>query len=325
MRFKVVTEKFGKQDSIKLLDSETNEYVSILPETGGMLKSLTLLLGKSLISVLDDYPTEEELLNTLESSFKGSNLFPFPNRIDKGQYLFNENHYQLFVNFPHEDNAIHGLIFKTKFTIKEKCESDSRASLVLEYSPSEDAQGFPFQYKITVEYIFDQNHGLILNTTVKNIGSGDMPLGHGWHPYIKLLSKVDELKFEFASDKSFEVNKKMIPTGASFPFNEFSTLRTIDSSEFDTCFSIESNLQTAKTFVFDPAVNSGIILWQETGKNKYNFLQVYTPEHRNTIAIEPMTCLPDALNNKKGLIILKPEETINFQCGICSYGQDIPI
>ncbi len=325
MRFKVLREKFGNQDLIKLLDSETNEYVSILPETGGMLNSLSLLVGNGLISVLDDYPTEEELVKTLDSSFKGSNLFPFPNRIDKGQYLFNENLYQLFVNFPHEDNAIHGLIFKTKFTVKEKYESDDRASLTLEYSPMESAQGFPFQYIITVEYILDRKHGLILNTTVKNTGTDEMPLGHGWHPYIKLLSKVDELQFEFASDKSFEVNEKMIPTGISTPFNEFSTLRTIGSSEFDTCFSIESKQEIAKTFVFDPAINSGITLWQETGKNKYNFLQVYTPEHRETIAIEPMTCLPNALNNKKGLILLKPGETANFQCGIYSSGQDIPV
>jgi aldose 1-epimerase len=50
--------------------------------------------------------------------------------------------------------------------------------------------------------------------------------------------------------------------------------------------------------------------------DKYNFLQVYTPPHRNTIAIEPMTCLADAFNNKKGLIILKPSETASFSFGV---------
>ncbi|MCB0643138.1 MAG: hypothetical protein KDC44_15925, partial [Phaeodactylibacter sp.] len=41
---------------------------------------------------------------------------------------------------------------------------------------------------------------------------------------------------------------------------------------------------------------------------KYNFLQVFTPDHRQSIAIEPMTCNVDAFNNREGLIVLKPGE-----------------
>jgi aldose 1-epimerase len=42
--------------------------------------------------------------------------------------------------------------------------------------------------------------------------------------------------------------------------------------------------------------------------NKYNYVVLYIPPDRNSIAVEPMTSSIDAFNNKEGLIILKPEE-----------------
>jgi aldose 1-epimerase len=41
---------------------------------------------------------------------------------------------------------------------------------------------------------------------------------------------------------------------------------------------------------------------------KENYLQIYTPENRKTIAIEPMTGICDSFNNKKGLQILHSNE-----------------
>jgi len=61
---------------------------------------------------------------------------------------------------------------------------------------------------------------------------------------------------------------------------------------------------------------AGYRICQETGKYKYNFLQVYTPPHRKSIAIEPMTCAPNAFNNEQGLIILAPFESFSASWGI---------
>lgn len=316
MRFKVIEEKFGNQILIKLVDSETNEYVSILPENGGMLNSMELSFNNNLISVLDDYKTEYELTDTLENSFKGSNLFPFPNRINNGKYSFNEKEYQLFINFPHEDNAIHGLIFNSAFEITDKKESDSGAILVLNYSPKEERQGYPFKYKLSIEYSFGFQNGLKISTTVENIDKIKIPIGHGWHPYFKLKSAVDELLFEFPSKTSYEVNEKMIPTGSSKNYTNYNKLTKISSDSFDTCFALDKNNKIARINLIDSKLNGGISVWQETGENKYNYLQIYTPEHRKTIAIEPMTCIADAFNNKQGLITLKPGETIQLDCGI---------
>jgi aldose 1-epimerase len=45
----------------------------------------------------------------------------------------------------------------------------------------------------------------------------------------------------------------------------------------------------------------------------YPYLQVYTPPHRKSIAIENLSSAPDAFNNKMGLIALGPEDSQAFQ------------
>ena len=49
---------------------------------------------------------------------------------------------------------------------------------------------------------------------------------------------------------------------------------------------------------------------------KWNFLQVFTPPHRQSIALEPMTCNIDAFNNQDGLKMLAPKETLSGVFGV---------
>ena len=72
----------------------------------------------------------------------------------------------------------------------------------------------------------------------------------------------------------------------------------------------------AITELYDPQRDLRIVLWQETGKRKYNYLQIFTHPSRMSIAIEPMTCNIDAFNNKEGLITLKSDESFKACYGI---------
>lgn len=316
MGFKIIEEKIGNYQIIKLMNSDTKEYVSILPDFGGMLNSMELLFDGELVSVLDDYKSAKELDDTLESSFKGSNLFPFPNRIDSGKYTFEGKEYQLFINFPQEDNAIHGLVFKQKFDIVSKNETSDKATLVLQYIPSSEVQGYPFKYKVSFTYTFSNISGLVITTKVENTDSCNIPIGHGWHPYIKLKSKVNDISFQFPGEESYEVNSKMIPTGTSIPYSEYNQSKIIGNDSFDTCFKVSSAKDKAEITLVDPLLKGGLHIWQETGINKFNYLQVYTPDNRETIAIEPMTCMPDALNNNNGLIGLVPGQLFSVSWGM---------
>ena len=51
--------------------------------------------------------------------------------------------------------------------------------------------------------------------------------------------------------------------------------------------------------------NSGLQLTIKAGQS-YPYLQVYTPPHRKSIAVENLSSPPDAFNNGMSLIIAKP-------------------
>lgn len=50
-----------------------------------------------------------------------------------------------------------------------------------------------------------------------------------------------------------------------------------------------------------------------TFSTKENFLQLYIPPDRTSIAIEPMTCTPDVFNYKKGLLELASGERYDWR------------
>ena len=108
----------------------------------------------------------------------------------------------------------------------------------------------------------------------------------------------------------------MIPTGVKTPSGGKSGLVSIGNREFDNGYELSEEDMVAVTLLFCPERDALVALWQETGDRKYNFLQVYIPPDRCSIAIEPMTCSTNAFNNKEGLIILKPGEKFEAAYGV---------
>ena len=50
-----------------------------------------------------------------------------------------------------------------------------------------------------------------------------------------------------------------------------------------------------------------------TPDHNYTYLQIYTPPHRKSIAIENLTGAPDSFNNKMGLLMLEPNKPYYFK------------
>ena len=74
----------------------------------------------------------------------------------------------------------------------------------------------------------------------------------------------------------------------------------IQDKQFDDCWILSTDEVLFKTPNYNLKFNA-------TGHN--NFLQIYTPPRKNTIAIEPTTGIPDSFNNKIGLETLSPGDT----------------
>lgn len=316
--FEVIKKNFGQLQLIELRNNKTQEYVSILPEMGGMLFQLELLINNNLTPLLDTYSSAEELIETLGGSFKGSFLFPFPNRIDAGRYNHNNTDNQLDVNFASENNAIHGLLFDKPFKLTSENESEEEHSIELTYLSDGNLKGYSYNFEVAIRFTLNGTKGLTIESSAKNTDKLTIPVGFGWHPYFTLNTEVDALELEFPSVESFEVNERMLPTGSNKPYKDFNKSKTINKANFDTCFSFHTTESIAETKLFSPKLNGGISVWQKTGSEGCNFVQIYTPDHRKSIAIEPMTCVANAFNNKIGLIELKPGTSTKNSWGVKS-------
>ena len=144
-----------------------------------------------------------------------------------------------------------------------------------------------------------------------------MPVGHGWHPYFRIGDHIiDELLLQFPAEAVLKVDERNIPTGETVAYNKFNQLRQLENTVLDNCFLLPDTDTNAEIIIMNKSKDFGYRIWQETGKYKYNYLQVYTPPERKSIAIEPMTCAPDAFNNQMGTIILAPLEMISATYGI---------
>ena len=138
-----------------------------------------------------------------------------------------------------------------------------------------------------------------------------MPYSEGWHPYYSLGEKVDNLKMTLPKSKLALLDKADLPTGNFQDDTRFVGGRTIGDEFINDCFCLGEE----QAHILLEGQAGTLDIWQQTGAEQYNALQIYTPPTRASIAIEPMTSEPDALNHHRGLIEIPPGKARNFAFG----------
>lgn len=254
---------------------------------GGRLKSL----------LYENQPVIQDLENTTyQENFASAVLFPFANRISKGNYSFQGKNYQLNCNENGRNNAIHGLIFDKHFQLIDSQFLQEENSIVLRYTEDEPKEGFPFLYAIDLTYTL-KNSGFELSVKAQNRSSESFPFTMGWHPYF-VTKNTKDCVLEFQSFKRVLFNQDLITIGmanrnAPSPY-------PIETPFLDDCFVLHDKKVSFKTPTYHVTFNNS---------NHSKYLQLYSPPIENRIAIEPMTGISDSFNNKKGMKVLKPNAT----------------
>jgi aldose 1-epimerase len=269
----------------------------IYPNLGGSLQQLSF----KTVDVIDGINSDEMGLEEYRNTFKSSILFPFPNRVKDGKYAYGEHTYELSINDLHFNNAIHGLVHDRSFTW-EIVENDSdKILLQLTYSADGSDAGFPFAYDLKLLYTFDRSGAFELRFEVINSGYQTFPFGIGWHPYF-LSRDLGESRVSAKFKDHFICPERMIPEEKEEA--QLEGQFRIGEQAFDDGFSLyEPNC------ILDTP-DYRLRMRFDTGSESY--LQIYTPEHRQSIALEPMTCVTDALNNGVGLEALDPGESYQW-------------
>lgn len=230
-----------------------------------------------------------------KDSYASAVLFPFASRIENGTYYFKGEKYQLDCN-QDAKNALHGLIYNKKFILFEQEEHSDFCSVTLRYFENDLHTGFPFKFSIAFTYTLSENN-LKLQITVKNIDEKSFPFTLGWHPYFftENLSK-SYLKFNSNQQVLFDKNlitKELIPYSSDDIFK-------IEDKQLDDCFVLTDNRIQFFTPMYSLEITTDVA---------ENYLQMYTPENRSIIAIEPMTGISNSFNNKIGLQVLPSKKS----------------
>lgn len=302
----------GDYQLVTLMNTDTLEYVSVIPGLGGRVYYLCLLTRGKLMNILEKEERVEDMIN--ERWYKGVILFPFPNRINAGTYDWEGKNYQLPINMPGEGHAIHGIMYNKVFSLVEDATIPS-GQFSCKYDYDGDEDGYPFPCSVTYTFSLSEN-GFSCKVSVINKGEEVLPFGVGWHPYFTLGADVDTLTLRLPKVASIEVNEKMIPTGTKDSMNDYSMPTEIFDTEFDTGFLVEQSSEIETVSIENKERNVMLTFWQEVGERKFSYVQVFTPPGRKSIAIEPMTCPADAFNSKESLISLTKNEEWSGSFGV---------
>lgn len=282
------------------------DYSAAIASVGASLRVLTYA-GRDLV-----VPFEADELRPM---FRGATLAPWPNRIADGTYTFNGTEYTVALTEPDRGNALHGLAGWLDFQEIES--SPSHVMLAAEIVPQ---SGYPFRVLVRVRYELTDD-GLETVVTASNLGKDAAPYGTGPHPYLVAgEGRVDDWALSLPAAEVLTVSAdRLLPTGledvvthAGGAF-DFRASRAIDDVFIDHAFtSLIPNDDGHAVVRVTTAEGSGVeMVWGDA----LPWVQVFTGDqpnpdiHRLGIAVEPMTCPPDAFNSGTDLIVLEPGES----------------
>jgi aldose 1-epimerase len=296
----------GEQIEIAAADQR-----AILVEVGGGLRAYSAG-GREF---LDGYGAEE-----MCSSGRGQVLIPWPNRLQNGSYEFDGRRHQLPLNEPERHNAIHGLVRWATWRAVARQPHRVLMEHILYPQP-----GYPFCLRLGIEYTLSES-GLCVRTTASNVGTVACPYGSGAHPYLTLgTATIDRLILRVPARTVLRSDERGVPIGREAvegTEHNFRQPRPIGGIALDHAFTdLDRDADgVAQVELRDPDQGTRVSLWVD--KN-YSYLMVFTGDplpdvRRRSLAVEPMTCPPNAFRTGVGLIRLEPGSKVTSTWGIAA-------
>jgi aldose 1-epimerase len=293
-------------EQIEIIDGDQH---AVVVEVGGGLRSYSAG-GRELI---DGYGANE-----MSSSGRGQALIPWPNRLQGGSYEFDGRRHQLPLNEPERRNAIHGLVRWGAWTASARERHRVVMEFVLHPQP-----GYPFSLRLGIEYAL-LDGGLRVRTTATNVGNNACPYGSGAHPYLTLGTvNVDPLILHAPARTVLRSYGRGLPIGMEAVQDteyDFRQPRPIGSTTLDHAFmDLERDGDgLARVTLHDPDHGTEVSLWVD---ESYPYLMLFTGDplpdvRRRSLAVEPMTCPPNAFRTGDALIRLEPGSSFTSTWGI---------
>jgi aldose 1-epimerase len=248
----------------------------------------------------------------------GAPLIPWPNRIRDGRYAFDGAEHQLALSEPAAGNAIHGLLRWLPWRVLER--ERERVVMGVRLLPQ---PGYPFALDVSLAYELTEG-GLTVLTTALNIGDRACPYGAGQHPYLSAgEGLVDDCLLELPVSTRLLSDERRLPIGVETVEGgefDFRAPRRLGAQRLDEAFTdLARDGEGRAVARLSCPDGHRVELWMD---RRHEFLQVFSGDtlaparRRRGLAIEPMTCAPNAFQSGHGLARLDPGGSLRSAWGV---------
>lgn len=249
---------------------------------------------------------------------QGEILAPWPNRVVDGRWRWSGIEQQLWITEPSRGHAIHGLVRRLRWTPTEVEHHRVELETTVLAHP-----GWPFPLHFVASYTLGAG-GLTCGLTARNIGRTTCPYGAAAHPYLAVPGgTIDDAVLSMPARTWLATDDRLAPTErrstAGSPY-EFDGVEPVGSRQADNAFTDLERLADRRVEARLRAPDGRTtVVWGDAG---IRWWQLFTgdalPERwrRRSLAIEPMTCGPNALNTGEDLIVLEPGEHRTVSWGL---------
>ena len=254
----------------------------------------------------------------IRPAYRGATVAPWPNRVVDGRYEFDGEVRQLALTEVTRGHALHGFTPWLEFTVREVTSQRAVLEAVVEAQA-----GYPWRVAIETEFVLD-GQSLTQRVTATNLSDSPAPYGVCPHPYLVAgPGTVDDWQLTLpAATVATTAGERLLPTGLASvevdaPRFDFREPRVIGAAEIDHAFTdVTRDAAGVARVELRAADGTGVAMsWDDACR----WVQVHTadlptvsaPGHRAGLAVEPMTCAPDAFNGGEsaGLVSLAGGET----------------
>ncbi|MBY0514250.1 MAG: aldose 1-epimerase [Gemmataceae bacterium] len=236
-------------------------------------------------------------------------LFPFPGRLRDGTLRFQGKTWQLPLNDSTKTHAIHGFTPRNPWRVTDWNGDAEWAFVTGQFRLSKDLpdqlSNWPADFALDATYQLFRDK-LRVTAKVENRGSGPLPFGLGYHGYFRLPGVADPDVgghiLQANADQWWEVDAANLPTGwrPDVPAEvDFRTPRPIGATALDHVFTNVTAKPDERTALVELAVLShddAPRRLRVLADPAFRELVLFTPPHRQAVAVEPYTCSADAGN-----------------------------
>jgi aldose 1-epimerase len=294
---------------VRLQDNATNTIITILPEHGALLHSFQVPVNGELLNIIDNYTSPQHIEQEQHISYKSSKLSPFVCRLANGKYKIDDEEFEISKKF-NDGHAIHGLLYNKPFKITSEFADENKASVTLRYHYKREDAGYPFDYVCEVRYSLIPQNVLQVETTILNLDTVEIPIADGWHPYFQLGGdNINEYEIDVSTNSMVEFDDNLLPTGKLIHDPSYFNQTALGLLELNNCYVVEPVEQNPAVLLYNPGNEAFVAIYTNSG---YPYVQLFTPPHRKSIAIENLSGAPDCFNNGMGLVMLTPNQSQTF-------------